>query len=736
MRLVAALLCISISIDVSAQLTAKGITAKNGEFIGFEEFRPSDYSSSPTAHPLIIFLHGIGEKGNGKSQLGDVYCCGLPKYVKSGIPMSFTWNGKTESFVVLIPQLNPKYSRWQSFYVNELINYAINNLRIDANRIFVTGLSLGGGGTWIYASESESNARRLAGIVPVVGPCQMSNGCNIARANLPVLAIHALDDKTASPTCTTNAIKEINNCGATVSPNLIMYPTGGHAVWVKRAFSVDHEYQNPNIYEWMLAQNKSLRPNKKPRARAGGDQSVANGGAATLNGAESSDPDGKILRYIWRKISGPSGGSIDNALAATTRITSLLAGNYKYELKVVDDRAEWSLDTVLIKVGNGGPITNSAPVADAGDNQGISLPKSSVTLHGELSYDNDGTINKYLWSYVSGPSGYTIANKSEPKTEVSGLVKGKYQFRLTVTDNKGAADQDVVTVQVYDQGTTPPPPDEKNATPVARAGEDVEVRLPVSMLILNGEASEDPDGKIVKYYWEMAKGPSAVTISHATEAIASVSDLQEGKYQFRLTVTDDGGTKASDIITVTADADANELPFAVAGNNQTISSIDDFFTLDGTASHDDDGKIDFYQWRKISGPDKGVIENNTAAVTKVRNVQSGTYQFELTVKDDHLAAAMDTVNISFELQLKEAGVYVYPNPAKNSLNLRLNGVELGRFGVVVFDINGRKILEKSLLKTAYELNEKWPVDKLNSGVYFLQISSKQKLQVLKFVRGR
>lgn len=639
MRLVAALLCICISVDVSAQIAARGFTAKNGEFIGFEEYRPYDYSSSPAAHPLIIFLHGVGEKGNGKSQLRDVWCCGMPSYIKRGIPMSFTWNGKTESFVVLIPQLNPKYNRWQSFYVNELINYAVGNLRIDANRIFVTGLSLGGGGTWIYASESESNARRLAGIVPVVGPCQMSNGCNIARANLPVLAVHALDDKTASPACTTNAIKEINNCGATVSPDLIMYPTGGHAVWLKRAYSTDHEYQNPNVYEWMLAQNKSLHPNKKPRARAGADQSVASGATSTLNGAESSDPDGKILRYVWRKISGPGGGNIDNPVASSTRITSLAKGTYKYELKVIDDRAEWSLDTILIRVGTGGP-------------------------------------------------------------------------------------------------TTPPPPGDGNVTPVAHAGEDVRLHLPVSMFILNGDSSEDPDGQIVDYYWELASGPSAVTISDADKSVASVSNLQEGTYLFRLTVTDNEGGKASDILTVTVSKDANEPPIAVAGDDQAIISSEDFFTLDGTRSHDDDGKIDGYQWRKISGPDKGVIENNIAAITKVRDVQSGTYQFELMVKDDHLATALDTVSVSFELALKDAGVYLYPNPAKNNLNLRVSGPEQGRFSVAVFDVNGRKMYEKSLLKNSYELNEILPAIKLNSGVYFVRVTSNQKIRVTKFVKER
>jgi hypothetical protein len=330
---------------------------------------------------------------------------------------------------------------------------------------------------------------------------------------------------------------------------------------------------------------------------------------------------------------------MDNPVAPSTKITALANGTYKYELKVIDDRAEWSLDTLLIRVGNGGP-------------------------------------------------------------------------------------------------TTPPPPDDGNATPIAHAGEDALLHFPVSMFILNGDSSEDPDGQIVTFHWELVSGPTAVTISDADESVASVSNLQEGTYQFRLTVTDNDGKKASDIITVTISADANQPPVAIAGDDQTIMSTDDFFTLNGARSHDDDGKIDAYQWRKISGPDKGVIDNTIAAVTEVHGVQSGTYQFELTVKDDHLAIALDTVSISFERELKDAGVYVYPNPAKNSLNLRLSGTEQGRFSVAVFDVNGRKLYEKNLLKNSYELNEKLPTIQLNSGVYFIQINSNQKIQVTKFVKGR
>ena len=566
MKLVVALLCITLPVCTSAQIIARGLTANNGQFIGFQEFRPSDYSSSPAKHPLIIFLHGVGEKGNGKSELRDVWCCGLPSYIKRGNPMRFTWNGKTESFVVLVPQSHPKYSRWPSFYVNALIDYAVKQLRIDPNRIFVTGLSLGGGGTWIYASESVSNARRLAGIVPVVGPCQMSNGCNIANANLPVLAVHALDDKTASPSCTLNAIKEINNCGADVSPNLIMYPSGGHAVWLKRAYSTDHEYQDPNVYEWMLAQNKSLHPNKKPRALAGGDLSISkNAGTATLNGAASSDADGKILRYIWRKISGPSGGSISNHNSAATTITSLNTGTYKYELKVIDDRAEWSTDQVQVFVGNGGPSSNT--------------------------------------------------------------------------------------------------------TPVANAGEDVDIRLPVSMLILNGESSQDPDGTIETYFWEMAGGPAAVTISNATDAVASVSDLQPGNYQFRLTVTDNGGMQASDIVHVV------------------------------------------------------VLEENTPPVA--RGGSDTTH-----IGNDTLPPGIDV------MRMPQPGTYLRPNPVRNQLQLIINGAEQGKISIAIFDINGRKLLEQQLLKSGGTLNTQLPVSHLQTGIYFVHVTTSQNNTLLRFVKQR
>lgn len=270
--------------------------------------------------------------------------------------MQFTWNGKTEGFVVLSPQLYSRYGTWENYYVDEMIRFAKQNLNIDTNRIFLTGLSLGGGGTWVYASSSVSKSKQLAGIVPIVSPCFMTNGCNIANANLPVLAIHAMNDAKASPYCTINAINSINDCGAKARPNLIMYNNGGHYVWVHRAYDTAYSYYNPNIYEWMLAQNRLLNPNIKPRAVAGKDITISStDGSVVLNASSSADPDGRIIRYIWQKVSGPAFGIVSGELTSTPQISGLsYPGVYTYELRVVDDRAEWSTDyvTVIVLDGN------------------------------------------------------------------------------------------------------------------------------------------------------------------------------------------------------------------------------------------------------------------------------------------------------------------------------------------------------------------------------------------------
>ena len=76
-----------IASSSNAQQVARGLTASNGVYIGFLEYKPVDYDLNPTTkYPLIIFLHGIGERGDGLGQLGMVAANAIPKYPNSPFP--------------------------------------------------------------------------------------------------------------------------------------------------------------------------------------------------------------------------------------------------------------------------------------------------------------------------------------------------------------------------------------------------------------------------------------------------------------------------------------------------------------------------------------------------------------------------------------------------------------------------------------------------------------------------
>jgi len=241
MRKLLIILGLLSSFALSAQLVPKSLTASNGQFIGFYEYKPTDYNANPgKKYPCIVFLHGIGERGNGTSELDRVIGVGLPRLIRDGNPMRFFWNGKWETGIVVVPQLSPNDGWWPDLYTDEISKYATSgSIRVDPNRIFLTGLSLGGGGVWSFASSSQANASRLAGIAPVCGTCSMSNGCNIANAKLPVYAFHATDDGNVSVNCALDAITSINNCGAAVKPFKTIYSSGQHGIW-DRAYDVNY----------------------------------------------------------------------------------------------------------------------------------------------------------------------------------------------------------------------------------------------------------------------------------------------------------------------------------------------------------------------------------------------------------------------------------------------------------------------------------------------------------------
>lgn len=439
------LIFLFITSGVYSQQIARSLTASTGLFIGFYEYKPANYDADPSKkYPLIIFLHGIGERGNGTTQLPMILANGIPKYINAGHNMQFTsLSGQQETFLVLSPQLSASYGSWQNIYVEEMLKYARSNLRIDTNRIYLTGLSLGGGGTWNYATASLANAKQFAAIAPVCGTNNWSNLCNLATANVPVWAFHAQDDGVVPASHTHNAINTLNSCNPAVKPIKSIYPNGNHWIW-DRSYDTVNNFHSPNVFEWFLGNAKNLPANTIPVARAGADRVITLPlSTVTLNGGASTDADGSIARASWRIIQSPGGGWLQSPNSLTCNANNLSQGVYRFELTVVDNRAGWSIDTIMVTVNP--TSANLPPIPQANNDTVVATP--TVPLDASASYDVDGYISTYAWRQVAGPGAVNVSCTNCPNPVISNMINnGTYAVELEVIDNLGATTKDTVYI--------------------------------------------------------------------------------------------------------------------------------------------------------------------------------------------------------------------------------------------------------------------------------------------------
>jgi len=204
---------------------------------------------------------------------------------------------------------------------------------------------------------------------------------------------------------------------------------------------------------------------------------------------------------------------------------------------------------------------NSAPVVYAGADQTITLPTNSVFLSGNAT-DFDGVIISYQWTKDSGPASYAIATATSASTVVSALTAGTYVFTLTAIDNSGGTGSDSVTIVVNPVGGP-------NIPPVAHAGNDQTIMLPVNAVTLSGNGT-DTDGTIVSYAWSLQSGPSTYTIVSGSSAVTDVTALGSGIYLFLLTVTDDLGSTGTDTVQITVNTYTTPAVFVGLDKNITL----------------------------------------------------------------------------------------------------------------------------------------------------------------------
>lgn len=418
-----------------AQLTPKSVIFQN-DTIGFYEFKPPGYDTSTGRHPLLIFLHGVGERGNGNTELPRVLLSSFPKFIK-GSTMTFTVHGRKESFLLLVPQMSMLYMDWENYYVDAMINYAKSNLNVDTNRIFLSGWSVGGGGAWRYATSSLENAKRLAGVIPVSPAPGYINLCNIARGNVAVWVHHAKNDGSVPLHFTEDAIDAINSCSPDIPPLVTYYPKGGHAWVADWSYDTLNTLQYPNIFQWMIGttRSNSLATNKDPVPIAGDDINVILPSDKTvLNACESYDPNDVIIKYRWTVTDGPHTEKvrIERPDYYITNVSGLEPGVYTFRLTVVDEFKATRFDELNVRVGLPPNGANATPFVDAGPD--ITTSETMFNISGKAK-DFDGKIQSYQWRQISGPRRLKIVQAGNVASIVGMVSSGIYAIELSAFDN-------------------------------------------------------------------------------------------------------------------------------------------------------------------------------------------------------------------------------------------------------------------------------------------------------------
>ncbi|WAC00930.1 T9SS type A sorting domain-containing protein [Lacinutrix neustonica] len=239
---------------------------------GYYEYLPTSFdASSSTTYPLVLFYHGLGEKGNGTTELNKVLANGPPKLIEQGTDFEA---------IIISPQ--SAYGWFSPANFLSLYTYLTAHYPIDTNRVYVTGLSAGGGGTW---NALKGHHEKIAAALPICGAGSVSDPAAFLQQT-PIRAHHNFNDGVVGKGQTINNMNRIANTGSSVmsvypygssnsvadadysmqfdtntqtwsasvgihAPNdklsFTLYKNGNHDAWTKT-------YNNQEVWDWLFAQ--------------------------------------------------------------------------------------------------------------------------------------------------------------------------------------------------------------------------------------------------------------------------------------------------------------------------------------------------------------------------------------------------------------------------------------------------------------------------------------------------
>lgn len=305
-------------------------------------YTPPGYLTSTGNYPLLLSLHSKGEVSYDITELTS----NNPEQMPCRLIYLNKWP-QDLPFIVLTPQLKPEPDddvQWPAAYIDEVVRYVLAHYRIDLNRIYLTGISRGGTGTWTYASAYPE---KIAAIVTLSGRSDVSQACAIS--DIPVWAFHGDGDAVAPTQYSIDMVNAVNACnpGSLYNAHLTLLRGREHNGW-NEVYNGSSEYR---IYDWLLMFSKNNRSNKKPYVTVGPDLRIQLRNEPLHLMSEYFDSDGQIANAVWTQTSGAQ-LSLTDTHSPLLEIKGLKTGTFEFTLTVTDDKGAQSSDKLILEVTN------------------------------------------------------------------------------------------------------------------------------------------------------------------------------------------------------------------------------------------------------------------------------------------------------------------------------------------------------------------------------------------------
>lgn len=196
--------------------------------VRYRLYLPPEYTPGPKRWPLVLFLHGAGERGTDLTALSRT---GLTKLADT----------RTLPFILVAPQV-PEDQIWSTPALATLLGRLTRDLRVDPDRVYLTGLSMGAFGGWELATTHPD---RFAAVVLISGGGNPVPACRLR--DVPVWLVHGRKDDVIPVEESELLARRLEACGGRI--RLTVYPDVGHDAW-------SQTYEDPGFLKWLLAQRR------------------------------------------------------------------------------------------------------------------------------------------------------------------------------------------------------------------------------------------------------------------------------------------------------------------------------------------------------------------------------------------------------------------------------------------------------------------------------------------------